>query len=98
MRDTEDLKRIGEQLKTNMPPREGSSQLSSQAMQHRQEVEKGLIGKAFALVIATIVALLAVYVFYTFSSASTTKTSDIVTVLSTLITFLVGFLFGSSRK
>jgi len=70
----------------------------SPTTKHKNDVEKDLISKAHWLVVFIVLALLAVYVFYTFTKASTSMTSDIVAILSAVLTFVLGFLFGSARK
>jgi|GEM_PF-4743815 len=95
----EELKQItSKQLKTNpQHDRVNAMSLKSGIYKHNQKVEIDLIKKANILVIGLLFSILAVYVFYTFSPATTIKTSEVIGIFSTVVTFILGYLFGTRK-
>ena len=83
------LKPTTKNRKPASPPTKGKAELEAAK-------EKDLISKAYVLVVGVLVAVVLVYVFDAF--VQTPRTSDIITLLSTALMFILGFLFGSSKK
>jgi len=95
-KNNEDLQMLDRNLDERVKPKGEEALPISDDIKHKQAVEKGLISKAYWLVVAVLVAIISVYIFDTFTDAS--MTSDIITILSTVLTMIIGFLFGAARK
>ena len=65
---------------------------------HQNEVEKDLIKKAQWIVMITVFFLFIIVLVDIFSEQSGTYTSDLISLFGTIVTFVLGYLFGTSRS
>ena len=65
---------------------------------HQNEVEKDLIKKAQWIVMITVFFLFVIVLVDIFSEKSGTYTSDLISLFGTIVTFVLGYLFGTSRS
>ncbi|MCL2047646.1 MAG: hypothetical protein FWG87_02855 [Defluviitaleaceae bacterium] len=64
---------------------------------HKQKVEEFLISKGLSLVFFILFAMLGIYAFDTFFGKDTELSTELIRLLYTALTFVLGFLFGTSR-
>lgn len=60
--------------------------------------ETDLIRKAYFLAVATLGGIALIWLLYFFFGTTSELTSYVVTALFSIVTFILGFLFGANRK
>jgi len=65
---------------------------------HRRRVESDLIQKAYRAFIASVASLVIVFFIGYFFEGDSTLVFEIIRLLSTIITLILGFLFATTRK
>ena len=80
------------------PPAKAASVEHMPVEEFNQHIQKDLINKAYSMFGWTMFCVMLVFVIGLFSDRNNDLTFEIVRILSSIITFVLGFLFATTRR